>query len=84
MPFGKVGVWELLVILLIVVAIFGAGKIASLGGALGKGVSDFRKAMGSEEKESDSDSDSETETKKTDEATAKASEAQEKDSGEDA
>ncbi len=82
MPFGKVGVWELLVILLIVVAIFGAGKIASLGGALGKGVSDFRKAMGSEEKEPDSDS--ETETKNADEATAKASEAQEKDSGEDA
>jgi sec-independent protein translocase protein TatA len=50
MPFGKVGVWELLIVLLIVVAVFGAGKIASLGGALGKGVSDFRKAMGSEDK----------------------------------
>ncbi|MGI6381145.1 MAG: twin-arginine translocase TatA/TatE family subunit [Anaerolineae bacterium] len=55
MPFGKVGVWELLIVLLIVVAVFGAGKIASLGGALGKGVSDFRSAMGSDEKNKEPD-----------------------------
>jgi len=55
MPFGKVGVWELLIVLLIVVAVFGAGKIASLGGALGKGVSDFRNAMGSDEKNKEPD-----------------------------
>lgn len=36
---------ELLIIFGIVVAIFGAGKLASLGGALGKGVKDFRTAV---------------------------------------
>jgi len=39
------GPWELGIILVIVLAIFGAGKLASLGGALGKGVRDFRKEL---------------------------------------
>ena len=45
MPFGKIGPLELALILLIVIAIFGAGKLASLGGALGRGVRDFRQSM---------------------------------------
>ena len=40
------GPTELIIILVIVIAIFGAGKLASLGGALGKGVKDFRNAVG--------------------------------------
>lgn len=36
------GVPELLIILVIIIAVFGAGKLANLGGALGKGVRDFR------------------------------------------
>jgi len=51
----KIGVWELVIVLLIVIAVFGAGKIASLGGALGKGVSDFRKAIRSDEKNKETD-----------------------------
>ena len=43
--FSHLGPTELLIILAIVLAIFGAGKIASLGGALGKGVRDFRKEI---------------------------------------
>ena len=39
------GPWELGIILLIVLAIFGAGKLASLGGAVGKAVRDFRKEV---------------------------------------
>lgn len=39
------GVWELVIILVIVIAIFGAGKLGSLGGAFGKGVKDFRSAV---------------------------------------
>jgi len=82
MPFGKVGVWELLIILLIVVAVFGAGKIASLGGALGKGVSDFRKAMGSNEEETEDDS--EAEAKGAEETKSQASETKEESGSEDA
>lgn len=38
------GVWELVIILVIVLAIFGAGKLSTVGGAVGKAVADFRKA----------------------------------------
>ena len=41
----QLGVWELVIILIIVIAIFGAGKLGNLGGALGKGVRDFRKNL---------------------------------------
>lgn len=41
----NLGPTELIIILVIIVAIFGAGKLANLGGALGKGVSDFRSAV---------------------------------------
>jgi len=44
------GPTELIIILLIVLAIFGAGKLSSLGGAVGKGVKDFRSAMGDGDK----------------------------------
>ena len=40
----KIGPWELVIILVIVIAIFGAGKLADIGGALGKGIKEFRKA----------------------------------------
>jgi sec-independent protein translocase protein TatA len=39
-----IGVWELVVILVIVVVIFGAGRLSDVGGALGKGIREFRKA----------------------------------------
>jgi len=35
---------ELLIILVIVMVIFGAGKLPELGGALGKGIKNFRRA----------------------------------------
>ncbi len=36
---------ELLIILLIVIAIFGVGRLAGLGGALGSSVREFRKSV---------------------------------------
>jgi sec-independent protein translocase protein TatA len=49
------GPTELIIILVIVLAIFGAGKLASLGGALGKGVKEFRAAVGDGEKSAGKD-----------------------------
>jgi len=49
MPF-RIGPLELVIILLIVVAIFGAGKLANLGGSVGKAVKDFRTAVKDETK----------------------------------
>lgn len=59
MPF-KVGPVELLIILAIVIAIFGAGKLASLGGALGKGVKDFRSAVKDPDEKSETEGEGKT------------------------
>ncbi len=46
---ANLGKAELLIILVIVVAVFGTGKLASLGGALGRGIKDFRASMQDED-----------------------------------
>jgi sec-independent protein translocase protein TatA len=52
MGFGSLGLPELLIILVIVIIIFGVGRLPEVGGALGKGIREFRKAtQGEEEKE---------------------------------
>ncbi len=38
------GMPELLVILVIILVIFGAGKLPEIGGAIGKGIKNFKKA----------------------------------------
>jgi sec-independent protein translocase protein TatA len=39
-----IGPWELVILLIIVVVIFGAGRLSQIGGALGKSVREFRSA----------------------------------------
>jgi len=39
-----IGMPELLVILVIILIIFGAGKLPEIGGAIGKGIRNFKKA----------------------------------------
>jgi sec-independent protein translocase protein TatA len=43
------GAPELIIVLIIVILIFGVGRIANIGGELGKGISAFRKGLKSEE-----------------------------------
>ncbi|TLS67592.1 twin-arginine translocase TatA/TatE family subunit [Mariprofundus erugo] len=43
------GTTELLLILLIVVLLFGAGKLPQLGAGLAKGIKNFRKTMSDDE-----------------------------------
>jgi sec-independent protein translocase protein TatA len=38
----KIGAWELLIILAIVLVIFGAGRLTDIGGSLGKGIRAFK------------------------------------------
>ena len=45
----SLGPGELVLILLIVVIIFGVGKLPEVGGALGKGIKEFRKSSTEEE-----------------------------------
>ena len=39
---GSLGWQELVIVLVIVVIIFGAGKLPEIGGALGKGIKEFK------------------------------------------
>ena len=43
--FGSLGVPELLIILLIVIIIFGAGKLPQLGKGLGEGIKNFKDSV---------------------------------------
>ena len=59
MPFN-VGPFELIIILLIVIAVFGAGRIAGIGRALGTSVREFREQAKNEgEEEGDADGEEE-------------------------
>lgn len=42
---GGLGVWELLIILVILLLIFGPSRLGDLGSALGKGIKGFRKSL---------------------------------------
>ena len=47
------GTTELIIILVLVLVIFGAGKLPSVGGALGKGLRNFKEGIKDVEDESD-------------------------------
>ena len=52
---GSIGLPELLILLVIIIIVFGVGKLPEIGGALGKGIREFRSASegsGTEEKSS--------------------------------
>lgn len=44
MPFG-LGVWELLLIFALLLLIFGAKRLPELGGALGRGIREFKSSV---------------------------------------
>ncbi|MFO7570139.1 MAG: twin-arginine translocase TatA/TatE family subunit [Smithellaceae bacterium] len=43
--FGSLGMPELLIILVIIVIIFGVGKLPEIGSAIGKGIKNFKKSV---------------------------------------
>ena len=51
------GTTELLIILALVMIIFGAGKLPSVGGALGKSLRNFKEGVKEGEEESEKDPD---------------------------
>ncbi|HNZ11359.1 MAG TPA: twin-arginine translocase TatA/TatE family subunit [Smithellaceae bacterium] len=56
-----IGIPELLIILVIILIIFGVGKLPEIGSALGKGIKNFKKSV------SDNSDSSEPPAKKTEE-----------------
>ncbi|KMV29385.1 Sec-independent protein translocase subunit TatA [Photobacterium swingsii] len=59
---GGISIWQLLIIALIIVLLFGTKKLRTLGGDLGSAVKGFKKAIGDDEqaaakKDNDADFD---------------------------
>ena len=49
--FGITGVWEWVIILVIVAMFFGVGRLPEVFGSVGKGIREFRKAAAGDEEE---------------------------------
>ena len=49
---GPIGFPELVLILIVVLIVFGAGRLPEIGEGLGKGIRSFKRAMGDEEHKS--------------------------------
>jgi sec-independent protein translocase protein TatA len=71
MGLGGISMWQLLIILLIVVVIFGTKRLSSIGSDLGGAVKGFRKSM--------ADVDADEDAKKLDEPDADFSETRSKE-----
>lgn len=48
---GVLQPWHLIIILLIVLVVFGAGKLGNIGGAVGKSVRDFKETVHDEDED---------------------------------
>jgi len=59
---GGIGLPELLVILVIILIIFGAGKLPQIGKSLGEGIKEFKCAIKNSEEENNQDKKSEAGT----------------------
>jgi sec-independent protein translocase protein TatA len=50
MGFGGISIWQLLIILVIVLLLFGTKRLRNLGGDLGSAIKGFKKSMSDEDK----------------------------------
>ena len=55
--FPRIGPWEIGLILLIILIIFGVGKLPQVGGAIGKGLREFRKGQRGEFEEEEKEAE---------------------------
>jgi sec-independent protein translocase protein TatA len=62
MPF-RIGLPELLVVLVIVVLIFGVGRVSKIGGELGGAIRSFRKGLKGDEEEVEKKKDNDVDEK---------------------
>lgn len=77
---GGLGWQELLIVLVIIALIFGASRVADLGGALGRGIREFRQEARSDDEEAAEAADEDGEDE-GEEATATAAEGEGSDKG---
>jgi len=62
-----IGMPELIIILVIILIIFGAGKLPEIGGGIGKGIKNFKKATSGELDEDEKEPEKIEEEKKSEE-----------------
>jgi sec-independent protein translocase protein TatA len=55
MGFGGIGIWQLLIILVIVLLLFGTKRLKNIGSDLGNAVKGFKGAVSDSEKEGDNE-----------------------------
>lgn len=80
MGLGGISIWQLLIILVIVLLLFGTKRLRNLGGDLGGAIKGFRKAMDTQEKKQDENKPQLTEkTDETDETLEGESGAEQKE-----
>ena len=59
MGIGGISIWQILIVLLVVLVLFGGKKNRAMGSDLGEGLKGFKKAIKDEDTESTSETDSE-------------------------
>jgi sec-independent protein translocase protein TatA len=65
MPF-RMGPWEIALIVLVILIVFGVGKLPQVGGAFGKGLRAFKKGQSGEDEEEEKSSPAKKATRKRD------------------
>ncbi len=71
MGLGGISIWQLLIILVIVLLLFGTKKLKGMGSDLGSAVKGFRKAM-----KDDNSADAEADAEKTEDSASKVIEGE--------
>lgn len=66
MGLGGISIWQLAIVLLIVVLIFGTKRLKSIGGDLGSAIKGFKKAMDHDEDKPSSDGQQRLESEEQD------------------
>jgi len=74
MPF-RIGPWEIALILVIILIVFGVGKLPQIGGAIGKGMRSFKKGQRGESFEEEEEEEGEDEEKPKKSARKKSTES---------
>ena len=64
MPIMGIGLPEIIVIMIIVLIIFGAGKLPEIGSGIGKGIKNFKKSIKEADDQSSTDKTIEANNKK--------------------
>ena len=74
---GGIGIWQILIVAVVILILFGRGRISEMMGDFGRGISSFKKGMGEEEASASSTSKAQIEAPAKDASEAKKSETSE-------